>query len=117
MLRFLAFAAEDVEASSCFGACREPIDPLRLRIPPPALEVKREDGPSSEVGEVGKLELSNFTLSTMDSGLEEIFCWSRNTVVLVTKAGLLLVSSLEAEVEAISATFLLGENVREDLRP
>jgi hypothetical protein len=58
---------------------------------------------SSEVGEVGKLELSNLTLSEFKSGLSELVCFSahvgwypltpallllrsgsKNTVVLVT---------------------------------
>ena len=42
------------------------MEPFRFKIPPPALD-DNEAGPSSEVGEVGRLELSNFTRSTDDS--------------------------------------------------
>ena len=95
--------------SSCLGGCLlDPIDPFLFKMPPPLDE---NEGPSSEVGEVGRLELSNLTLSTGSA------LWSRKTVVLVTNEAFLFSASFEAEGWDTSATFRFGENVKDDLLP
>ena len=62
------------ESCEDLGGWRDPMEPFRFKIPPPppAPLDDNEAGPSSEVGEVGRLELSNFTRSTDDSAPPEV---------------------------------------------
>ncbi len=94
--------------------------PLLLFIEPFLLRM--EDG-SSEVGEVGRLELSNFNtrllllsfMFRMPSTSLGLAASSRKTVVFDTKDVFLLESSPPLVLEA--SKLLLGENVNDDLRP
>ena len=105
-------------------------------IPPPTEDVVDI---SSEVGEVGKLELSNLTLSEFKSGISKFKCpaapagfepltpallllrsGSKNTVVLVTNDVFLSTEFVAVWFGLLPAwssfeTDLLGEKVSEDL--
>jgi hypothetical protein len=111
---------------------REPIEPFLLRIPPDEAE---QTGPSSKVGEVGRLKLSNLTRSCSKFDEFDGFdgsskrrplrrrSGSRKTVVLETNdvflAGLFSQTPLLASVllEVTSARFLFGEKVSDDRLP
>ena len=84
------------------GATTAPVEPFRFKIPPIEAEI------SSEVGEVGKEELSN--LSSI--GLEAP--GSRKTVVFETNDAFLTGEAEELSLFS-SVTDLLGEKVSEDL--